>query len=732
MPTSDIVQTWRTQGAPAGWQALDEAPDDLDRSDFIAVKKRGRGRVSSVGISAPPADSADAERATASYFARTGRGTRLRMSVVAGGETLTRAKMPARSLPRWRSVAFDLPIGAADDNLRLRFAANGRTAKVSAANVKLRTSQVQVFDSLSTLRPGRPLPVGGTGSANLTAAGNEFESFQVSITAGSKALTGVTVAAAGPLQGPGDAEISTSNLTVYREATYTVKQASDYEGAEGAWADPLIPETDYFYGEDRNAFPVKVPAGNREVAWIDVAVPAGQSPGTYEGSLRVQGDGGAVADVPVKLTVLDLTLPATSTLRTSFAIEPDTPCRVHTPGVTSCGPNAGGAGGWDRSWQLHALYARAGLENRVTISNPFPLGKNSAPSAIPNGEALFNKYILPLLTGDGSGPDYLRPRVAGASLTAVSLLRECADAPPCLSQWRDLASRNGLTDRFLGYVCDEPEDSSADWAKCGTSAAAFDRHWPDLKKLVTATKRDAVDFGGTVGGAPMLSALDILVPPVYWLSDRPGARFEGNQRPGYDSFLDGTDNELWSYNACGSHGCTTAQTASNWNSDYWKGWPGYVIDQPASYERAMGWLAYEYDLDGELYFNTTRKLGAAWTDSFDYGGNGDGTLFYPGWAAGQNGTPGDGDTGEVGGTHDIPIESIRLKRIRDSQEDHEYMRLLEQRGQGEEAQAIALSVFGPTLDVATYNTAVTPGELNNARCRLASALDPVNGVECSG
>ena len=59
------------------------------------------------------------------------------------------------------------------------------------------------------------------------------------------------------------------------------------------------------------------------------------------------------------------------------------------------------------------------------------------------------------------------------------------------------------------------------------------------------------------------------------------------------------------------------------------------------------------------------------------------------------------------------------------------MRLLEQRGQGEEAQKIALSVFGPTLDEATYNTAVTPGELNKARCQLASALDPVYGVECS-
>jgi len=58
------------------------------------------------------------------------------------------------------------------------------------------------------------------------------------------------------------------------------------------------------------------------------------------------------------------------------------------------------------------------------------------------------------------------------------------------------------------------------------------------------------------------------------------------------------------------------------------------------------------------------------------------------------------------------------------------MRLLEQRGQGEEAQKIALSVFGPTLDVATYNPAVTPRELNNV-CKFSCRLLRVGQV-CAG
>jgi hypothetical protein len=53
-----------------------------------------------------------------------------------------------------------------------------------------------------------------------------------------------------------------------------------------------------------------------------------------------------------------------------------------------------------------------------------------------------------------------------------------------------------------------------------------------------------------------------------------------------------------------------------------------------------------------------------WTDLRLFGGNGDGTLFYPG-------TP-----SRIGGHTDIPIESIRLKLIREGMEDFEYLALL--------------------------------------------------------
>lgn len=79
----------------------------------------------------------------------------------------------------------------------------------------------------------------------------------------------------------------------------------------------------------------------------------------------------------------------------------------------------------------------------------------------------------------------------------------------------------------------------------------------------------------------------------------------------------------------------------------------------------MGAAAYRYRATGELYYATTREAATAWDRQYAFGGNGEGTLFYPGRPE------------LIGGTRDIPIESIRLKRIRDGHEDYEWLTALE-------------------------------------------------------
>src|SRR3954453_5233691 len=108
------------------------------------------------------------------------------------------------------------------------------------------TPQVSVFDSLAQTRPGKALPAGAGSQANIAAAGNEFESFQVAVDASSGAVPGLDPSISDFSGQAGS--IPASSATLYREAAIDITQPSDNEGAAGRWNDALIPEVDPLYG----------------------------------------------------------------------------------------------------------------------------------------------------------------------------------------------------------------------------------------------------------------------------------------------------------------------------------------------------------------------------------------------------------------------------------------------------------------------------------------------------
>jgi hypothetical protein len=497
---------------------------------------------------------------------------------------------------------------------------------------------VSAFDSLATIRSDQALPSGGAGSADISAAGNEFESFQIAVQAGSAPLGGVRVDPGRTLRGPNGATIPASNLTIYREADYYVSQRSDGEGATGNWPDALIPERDKFYGEDRNAFPLDLAAGQKVAAWVDVLVPDGAPAGDYEGSIVVSAGGGQVAEIPVHLKVYGFSIPSTSTLRSAF----------HVGGVSLPGGD-------------QTLFAAAALDDRVTISNlwPFP-------------ESRFVSNILPLLKGTDP-----RVQLPGAKLTALDAYH-CATN--CLAPWRDLAKKYPIVaDRFFDYICDEPYTADA-WSDCNATAASADSIWPGVRKLVTTDTAHSPSWATDL--SPLVNDID-----------RDGLTTYSAWRGGE------TKRSLWPYTSCRSFSCNDSESSA------YDGWPGYAIDEPASQARATGWLAFENGAAGELYYSTSRALSTAWTDQYRSGGNGDGTLFYPG-------TP-----DVIGGSHPIPVESIRLKRIRDGREDYEYLHELVEQGRGDDAMAAAQELF-PSV----HQTTVSPGAVASARAQLAAMV----------
>ena len=126
---------------------------------------------------------------------------------------------------------------------------------------------------------------------------------------------------------------------------------SDCNARQGAWADPLVPFTDVFVGEERNRT-TAVPADENRGFWVDFYVPRGAPAGTFLGGIvSVTATGITPLALPYTLRVRNFTLPDTSPFATAFGF---------TARGDDLAPNASAA-----------AYAELGLMHRFTVSNAF-------------------------------------------------------------------------------------------------------------------------------------------------------------------------------------------------------------------------------------------------------------------------------------------------------------------------------------------------------------------------
>ena len=582
---------------------------------------------------------------------------------------------------------------------------------------------VQVVHSLELVRPG-DLPAAfpaATSSASLRAIRNEFESFQIVVHGGDTGVDDVAVAVDGALVGPGAAEIPAANVRPYVERYYTVTTPSDREifpdgdvepGLDGhvrctagalhcRFPDALVPERDVFYDEDRNAFPLDVPPGENRVVWVDVLVPHDAAVGDYLGSLSVTG-AGVDQTVPLAVEVLDLggaAMPSTPTLRGGVQISTGAFCTAHGGCEAIPGGNQG----------LYDRYLVASLENRFPFTRPM--------IALPDGNASWTSYGAPAVTGATSA------RLPGAAVTDVLFTRYDATYDATFAdEWKQRQASVGGAD-LVAYYCDEMGASGSRWeTECEPGYDTARGLWdaavvaPDPGALsVVHTGDDATLAYGR--GRPSHDAADNVDTLVLLANRLDNPVYGGDQRPDYDTgFLaESSDHQVWLYTTCESAGCSTSTTFVDAASTAFVGTPGALIDQPPSQVRSLGWHDFTYDVTGDFYYQAVGSLSTAWatcsyppTDcQFVEGANGDGNLFYPGTPA------------AIGGTTHIPVESIRLKRIRDGREDYEILHWLSANGYDAEARAIATGLF-PTISDSTAD----PADVAAARHALLDLLAP--------
>jgi len=587
-------------------------------------------------------------------------------------------------------------------------------------------ASVRVVHSLELVRPG-DLPTSfatASTSASLRAIQNEFESFQVVVHGGDAGVTGASAAMTGLLTGPGGATIPAGNVRLYAERYYTVTTPSDRElfpnadvspGNDGQvrctagsmkcqFPDALVPETDVFFEENRNAFPFNVPVNQNRVVFADILAPQTAAVGTYTGTLQVTGTGLATTNVPVSVEVLSFggsPMPSTPTLRGGVSVSTNAFCPAH-----------GGCGAVDGGYRaLYDRYLRSSMENRFPFTRPMV--------DTPDSEVGWTNFGLKAANGTTAA------RLPGAKVTDV-LFTWYGDPVYDASfadEWKQRQASIGRTD-LVSYYCDEVRNVTWWEQVCEPGYDQARALWQGTAAVPDSGALSVVHTGNAAGLAdgrakPTHDAADNVDTLVLLGNRLDNPTYGANHRPEYDApagFLGEAGNhQVWLYTSCETAGCASSNTFVDAATNPYVGTPGVLIDQPAAQPRSIGWHDFTYAAAGDFYYQAVSALSNAW-NTCDYpptncqfieGANGDGNLFYPGTPA------------QIGGTKDIPIESLRLKRIRDGREDFEILYWLSTHGEDTEARAIATSLF-PNM----YSSNATAAQLATARGQLLDLLSP--------
>jgi uncharacterized protein (TIGR03382 family) len=527
------------------------------------------------------------------------------------------------------------------------------------------------------IRPMDPVPAAQS-SISLSCAQNEFCAFQVEVSAGASAVT-VNGISLGDLAGPGSATLAGASALVYREGFMDITTASNTAGATGEWPDPLIPNVDDFYQETRNAFPVTVPAGTNQPFWVEIHIPNPQTAGSYSGTATVTPSTGSAVLLTVNIQVRGFALPSTSSLPSAYGFGWDGPCQGSFGGYGP--PNCD-----DQQLEaLNALYFQDALNHRLSIS-----ALVYAPPIADGGGSwtTFDTLYGPFLDGTAlTGSDQLQ----GAQLTEIAFSAD-DNAPANFAAWASHFQANGWYGKLFDYTCDEPPNGCA-WSDIPTIAAEAHAGDPNFRTLVTTDLANATTNN-------VLSSIDILVPIInYMYDENTGA----STRASYDSFLSQPNSFVWMYQSCEpSSSCSDGSVGTD------IGYPTIFIDESAVTNRMMQWMDFEYQVGAELYYDTTYAMenGNAWQTQYEFGNNGDGSIWYPGTPA------------VIGGTDVIPIESFRMKMLREGMQDYEYLNLLVQLGDSAFAQAQLATVV-----TAANSFAASPTALEAARLAMATEIE---------
>ena len=421
----------------------------------------------------------------------------------------------------------------------------------------------------------------------ISAARNEYESFQICILPFGQDLNGLTITATDLNNSKGGRipkEHIEISLVEYNNIDWQAAYVTDYKGW---YPDPLLP------------YKGPLAIDGTEVCrpfWITVYVPSDIEAGDYTGSITVSSAGLKAVPVDVSLHVWDFDLPLESHLKT------------HTWDNLNYLAGFYNLKEYPLDWYLR--FCDLLLKNRV---NPGFAGVNyldQDPSV--SGEYDFSKVEKVL--------DFCLKR--GLSRFSIVQMKKGPYAPEeaekiysFIAAYAKFLREKGWLDKALVELWDEP--TQLEWPSVKARAERIRKIDPELRLQLFAEGGPYSFWEKKSEKYDLWDLVDIWAPTR--IIESPETQARGD--------------EIWTYF------CTLARGIA----------PNFYIDRPAIYQRVIAWYCWMYGVDGFEHWNTTyfwrnvRKgkdmsekwPNAAWDSRTYHDYNGEGQLVYPG----PNGQP---------------------------------------------------------------------------------------------
>lgn len=457
---------------------------------------------------------------------------------------------------------------------------------------------------------------------------------------------------------------------------------AEYEGnagAEGVFPNALIPQAAYI-AKGENV----ITSGNNQGIWVNLNVGKDVAPGTYTGFATLTVNG-ADMKIPVSVSVRDVTLSDEVHVKSSFQIWWDhlakgegisgdvTPATARAYENYLISKRLMPYDFYSTSWSSSGLANKAAeiAENPAISSYAVYANVNNMEAAEADLRAdltaLINKNIE--LAAAGSDADLFAK--------AYIYLGKMIDEPRSEERYALVNEVTAMLDSLL-----------AELAPMLDAYPALKTSFLSIKHLVTGPdpldKTYAFINLQDYGEVAMTGGSYAYCPQYQWLhTEEQRARYADQE-------------QLWWY------GCTHPVNP----------YPGLTINSSLMTSRALGWMMYDYGVDGLLYW-CVNSWGSYEEDGFHLredwntytGFPGEGVLLLPG-----------SDYGITG-----PIGTIRIENLRESLEDYEYLWLLEQfTGSNAAAATYTAGLYEGTIPA-------TDPEVHHAnRVALLSALEEQN------